>query len=131
MRKQLQHYGFAKSITLLLFAFGFLKTDPGLAGKVTSTCTTTSTPCVDARSGESRICTTTTCVDGDGNVLSTTTIVTLRRGTKVGVAGRSPTKTLGAVNTPIQSVNKQQPMGSAVPISETQHGGAAGGSGHK
>jgi hypothetical protein len=130
MRKQLQQYGIAKSITFLLLVFGFLSTDSSLAGKVTSTCSSTSTPCVDARSGESRVCTTTTCVDGDGNVLSTTTIVTFRRGTKVPVAGRSPTKTLGAVNTPLQSVDKQQPLGSAVPISETQRGGA-GGTGHK
>jgi hypothetical protein len=40
------------------------------------TCTSTSKLCIDARTGEPRICVTTTCYDKDGKEISSTTVVT-------------------------------------------------------
>jgi hypothetical protein len=55
--------------------------NPTALGAAESNCKSSSSPCIDARTGETRVCTTTTCYDDKGNVISTTTIVTMQGGT--------------------------------------------------
>lgn len=110
-----------KSIVLLalVLASGFYDRNSSQAAE--SKCTTTSSVCTDGRTGEARTCVTTVCVDGDGKVLSTNTIVLRnQQGTKTPTEGHVPTSTttLGTAKTP---VSKQPPSGGATPITEPQH----------
>jgi len=122
MRKQLQHRRMPISIVLpvlLMLASGLLKPNSSLAA---GSCTTTSMPCTDFRSGEMRLCVTTTCIDENGKLASTNTFVLLKR---------QGTKTPGGGHVPISTVTtKQQPSVGTTPVTDTQHGGGSGG-GHK
>ncbi len=43
-----------------------------------SNCKTKSSPCIDAKTGETLVCTTTTCYDDKGKEISTVTVVTMQ-----------------------------------------------------
>jgi hypothetical protein len=58
-----------------------LLANPAVSSAAESNCKTKSSPCVDAKTGETRVCTTTTCYDDKGNEISTTTIVTMQGAT--------------------------------------------------
>lgn len=126
--------------SMLLLAFGLFNGNASQAAE--SKCSTNSSVCTDARTGEARTCVTTVCVDGDGNVLSTNTIVLLKhQGTKTPPGGRVPTTKAGSQ--PVVGVSKMSPLKRTQETlkseSDAQSGGAGygnnqqhvGGQGHK
>jgi len=69
-------------------------------------CEVNTSPCVDARTGETRVCSTTTCKNEKGEVVSVTTIVL-----KDGVQGEKGTKG----KAPLQDVNVMKKIDKASP----------------
>ncbi|HZP10362.1 hypothetical protein [Methyloceanibacter sp.] len=65
----MRHLGLAAALLLPLAA-------SASAGE--NNCKTKSNPCIDAKTGETRVCTTTTCYDDKGNEISTVTVVTMQ-----------------------------------------------------
>jgi hypothetical protein len=61
------------------------------AASAESNCKTKSSPCIDAKTGETRLCTTTTCYDDKGNEISTITVVTMQ-GDTGGATGSGKSK---------------------------------------
>jgi hypothetical protein len=51
-----------------------------------SNCTSKSSPCIDAKTGEARVCTTTTCYDENGKEISSVTVVTKQSSNDTGGA---------------------------------------------
>jgi hypothetical protein len=111
-------------VFVFLLALGLINVTGGRAAE--SKCTTTSSVCTDGRTGEPRTCVTTVCVDGNGNVLSTNTVVLLKQqGTKKPTGGRVPTK--GQSSQAVVGVAKVSPLKRTQEPLKTETGIQSGG----
>lgn len=79
---------FRAAFPLAALALPILATSPCYAE---SNCTSKSSPCIDAKTGETRVCTTTTCYDENGKEISSVTVVTKQGSSGTG-GGEGPIK---------------------------------------
>lgn len=66
-----------------------------------SNCTSKSSPCIDAKTGETRVCTTTTCYDENGKEISSVTVVTKQGSNDTGGAKAPIKPKAGAKEPPV------------------------------